>query len=67
MAGCTWREQIRPGHKLWREGWSVTIGGLMGRRKSEPGKTQDQKPEPSGKSTEPESPSTLSQNPQDEE
>lgn len=43
------RGPIRPGHPLWTDGWSITIGGSMSRPKSEPGKPKGQEAEPSGK------------------
>ena len=37
MAKVIWHDLIRPGNPLWTGAWLVTIGGLTGKRKEEPG------------------------------
>ena len=60
MVNAISRGQIRKGHPLWTDGWSITVGNSMSQPKTEPGKEPAQKPQPSEKSTETLTPITLS-------
>jgi len=44
-ANSTWHGRILPGSPLWTDGWIITIGGLTGKPKGDPGAKPGQRME----------------------